>query len=213
MDNRTELPEEIPLFPLAGVLLLPHGILPLHIFEPRYVAMVQDALSTASRLIGMIQPEPNSESLFVTGCAGRIISFEETVDGRYMIALRGISRFTIIRETTDRTRTPYRTAKVNWQPFTADTQPLPHAVEAKEHMLCLLKKFFVLNDMRCDWEMLKQTDDEKLLSILAMICPFSPLEKQALLEAETVQARTILFTELLTMAVCAADSKAPGKLH
>jgi len=173
------LPEVVPIFPLTGVLLLPRGKLPLNIFEPRYLAMTRDALSAPDRLIGMIQPtEPESTAdapaVYPVGCVGRITAFEETDDGRYLITLRGLCRFRILREVDG--RGGYRRVEADYAPYTGDM------AEPKEPL----------------------PDRGRLL---AMLCPFAPQEKQALLEAPDLAARSRLMTALFELAVMNKDEE------
>ena len=187
-----DLPETIPLFPLPGALLLPRARLPLHIFEPRYLAMLEDCLKTPDRLIGMVQPletgDPGQSRLHDIGCAGRLTQFSETEDGRYMITLSGLSRFRIRREVTG--FSPYVRADVGWSDFDRDlgeeeTDPsFDRAV-----FLHLLSRYFETAGLQTDWGSLEEADDEMLINSLSMLCPFSLEEKQALLEAPRLPDR------------------------
>jgi len=187
------LPGMLPLFPLPGALLLPRGQLPLNIFEPRYMAMVDAALA-GPRLIGMIQPEPsndkraNSPSLFPVGCAGRITQIAETGDGRYMLQLTGISRFRIIEELA--VLTPYRQAQVDFMPFAADLEPR-HGEEMVDRaaLIIALKAFSEANHMKIDWESIDAAPSEALVNALSMMSPYGVREKQALLEAQSLKER------------------------
>ncbi len=204
-----DLPDEIPIFPLGGALLLPRGILPLNIFEPRYLAMVDHALST-HRLIGMIQPrEIGSAELYDTGCAGRIVSFEETDDGRYLINLKGVSRFNIKKETDG--KEGFRNIQANWAVFENDLLPTDCLDIDREQLTNLLQTYFEQQGLSCDWEAVKEAPDDRLMTCLAMVCPFEPQEKQALLEARGCTARAELFITMLDMAVksceCGAEMK------
>ncbi|MFV1874587.1 LON peptidase substrate-binding domain-containing protein [Nioella sp.] len=186
MMSPADLPETIPLFPLPGALLLPRARLPLHIFEPRYLAMLEDCLKTPHRLIGMVQPleggKPGQSRLHEIGCAGRVTQFSETEDGRYMITLSGMSRFRIKREVTG--FSPYVKADVHWSDFTRD---LGRGEEDpkfdREQFLKLLSRYFEAAALQTDWGSLEEADDELLINSLSMLCPFSVEEKQALLEA------------------------------
>jgi Lon protease-like protein len=192
MSKTAELPDVIPLFPLPGALLLPRTRLPLHIFEPRYLAMVEECLKTPSRLIGMVQPRllptGGGNRLSAIGCAGRIISFSETDDGRYMITLMGQSRFRIQDELQG--FTPYRRAQVDWSPFGRDlgsdeTDPgLDRA-----GFLDLLQRYFTAHNLGGDWSGIKEANAELLINSLSMLLPFSSEDKQALLEAPSLQTR------------------------
>ncbi len=204
-------PEVLPVFPLDGVLLLPGGDLPLNIFEPHYLNMVDDVLRTGHRMIGMIQPrrsggqEPNGQDalsppLYDIGCAGRITSFTETPDGRYRISLRGLSRFRIAQE-----KNPadggYRRVSPAWQDFSCDAASQTCLQLDRTYLLPLLETYFELTALSCSWEAIHQAEDAWLITCLSMICPLDPCEKQALLEAETCQARADLFLTILEMSV------------
>lgn len=198
-----ELPETLSLFPLSGALLLPRGSLPLNIFEPRYLAMVDDALS-GHRLIGMIQPEIGDDdgdkpSVYNTGCAGRITSFNETEDGRYLISLTGICRFTIRHEYS--VDTPFRQADVDFAPFERDLTPLQSedALD-RAHLLSALRVYLQAQQLNADWESIEHAPAETLINSLCMICPFDPSEKQALLEAHSVADRAQTLIALIEMA-------------
>lgn len=191
------LPQEMPVFPLTGVLLLPHGQLPLNIFEPRYLSMVDDALAS-DRIIGMIQPK-SGNTLYETGCAGRIINFSEADGGRYLITLSGVCRFKVHGETTK--DTAYRTVKPDWTAFAGDMIKRDETVPVDRIRLNrLLQNYFRKQEMSCDWDKVDIAPDADLLTALAMICPLGPSEKQALLEAADVKARTDLFMSLIEMA-------------
>ncbi len=202
-----DLPETIPLFPLPGVLLLPRARLPLHVFEPRYLAMLEDALKTPGRLIGMIQPRPAGKAgrrLAAIGCAGRVTGFSETEDGRYMITLTGVSRFRLLREVAG--FAPYLRGEVGWDDFARDRGPSeqdPGLVRAD--FIALLARFFAARDLAADWDSLKEAEDEMLVNSLAMLCPFEPEDRQALLEAPTLQARRETLMTLMDFALRAGD--------
>jgi len=198
-----ELPAELPIFPLNGVLLLPRGRLPLNIFEPRYLAMTRDALAPP-RLIGMVQPtDPAGESdadatppLYGIGCAGRIIAFSESDDGRFVLTLAGVARFRIARELPR--RGGYRAVVPDWQDFRADLAPDEHAID-RAGILAALRPYFDGRGLKADWEQVEKTADERLVAMLAMVCPFEPPEKQALLEAPTLADRARVLRGLLEM--------------
>ncbi len=207
-----DLPATIPVFPLPGVLLLPRGRLPLNVFEPRYLAMIDDALASSDRLIGMIQPtEPESEgrrpSLYDVGCTGRIVSMSETEDGRYLITLQGICRFAIAKEIeTDR---GYRRIVPDFQRWAGDLQRDTSSIADRPRLIGALKTYFRLNHIEADWDGIEQTPDDKLLTTLAMVCPFEPTEKQALLECATGAERAATMTALLEMgAMSHCDDRA-----
>ncbi|HTZ79452.1 MAG TPA: LON peptidase substrate-binding domain-containing protein [Stellaceae bacterium] len=196
-----ELPREIPIFPLTGVLLLPRGQLPLNIFEPRYLAMVSDALAPP-RLIGMIQPQEGrgdagEPPTYPLGCAGRITSFSETDDGRYLITLTGLARFTVGEELP--LRRGYRMVRPDWSRFRDDlTAPIAAELDRKR-MVAALKPYFQRRGIGADWNAIGEMADEPLVTMLAMGCPFAASEKQALLEVRTLAERATLLTALFEM--------------
>jgi uncharacterized protein len=196
MLSPADLPETIPIFPLPGALLLPRARLPLHIFEPRYLAMLDDCMKTRERLIGMIQPRSVPEGmaggdgarLHAIGCAGRLTAFSETEDGRYMITLTGVSRFRVAAEVEG--FAPYRRAHVAWSGFERDTGPAESDPGFdKTRFLELLGRYFRAVELSTDWGSLKEAEEELLINSLSMLCPFPPEEKQALLEAPSLATR------------------------
>lgn len=203
-----DLGTDLPVFPLPGVLLLPRGLLPLNIFEPRYLAMVEDALA-ADRLIGMIQPRPGPESdagpgLYAVGCAGRITSFDETDDGRYLITLTGLCRFRVAQEQDG--RRGYRRVRPDWTGFAADmADPGATAID-RAGLDQALNDYFRVSGLSADWKAIGETPDERLVTSLAMICPFEPQEKQALLEAKDLCERTELMLSIIRMAIHGGDA-------
>lgn len=197
-----DLPKTIPVFPLPGVLLLPRGRLPLNIFEPRYLAMTEDALGAGDRLIGMIQPtEPEQPgrppALYSIGCAGRISSFSETEDGRYLITLTGACRFTVAEEVA--TMRGYRRVVPDFSRWERDLAAEESGSIARERLLAALKGYFARNGMAADWSTIESSPDERLVTTLAMFCPFEPQEKQMLLECETLTDRAATLIALLEM--------------
>jgi len=197
----SDLPAVIPVFPLTEVLLLPGGTLPLNIFEPRYLAMVEAAMAD-SRMIGMIQPlstgiPADDPPLYDTGCAGRISRFEETPDGRYLISLKGVCRFRVAEELAP--RDGYRRAQADWSPFQGDLEREAGDCLDRSRLFPALRNYFKLHGIEAEWETLGETSDERLVTCLAMICPFSGSEKQALLEAPDLGARAEILTTLVEM--------------
>ena len=196
-------PNNIPIFPLPGALLLPGSRLPLNIFEPRYLEMVEDSLKTELRLIGMIQPQKNGKiegdpSLHSIGCAGRISSFSETDDGRYLITLAGVSRFKL--QEIENKGTSYIKGKVNWSKFENDlVPPKPIADFNRKEFLSTLRKYFESAQISSDWEILENAEEDVLINSLSMLCPFDPDEKQVLLEAETLFHRKNILLTLLNL--------------
>ncbi len=193
MRTSSDLPIAIPVFPLPGALLLPRAKLPLHIFEPRYLAMIEDVMKTPERLLGMIQPN-GGRGLHRIGCAGRLTAFSETEDGRYMITLTGISRFRLIDEVEG--FTPYRKFNVSWDGFERDLGPVERDTEMdRDVLLSLLERFFEDKGLSTDWDGIRDAEDELLINSLSMLCPFEPEDRQALLEApELAQRRETLIT-------------------
>ncbi len=190
-----DLPGELPVFPLAGVLLLPRGQLPLNIFEPRYLSMIDDAIAS-HRLVGMVQTREDG-SLYKIGCAGRITSFNETHDGRNEIVLTGVCRFKIDDELGQ--KDGYRRVKADWSEFKRDTEPMGCLDMDRGRLKKLLKNYFEQQGLTCSWDAVDNAADEKLITSLAMICPFEAKEKQALLEAPCCKERARLFMTLLEM--------------
>ncbi len=209
-----QLPAEFPVFPLPGALLLPRGKLPLNIFEPRYKAMVEDALGLG-RMFAMIQPDPsqgetpNGPGLFQIGCLGRLSSFSETDDGRFLITLTGVARFRIIRETT--MHRGYRRVAGDFGPFLGDLDLSPNALGIeRDTLLAALKSYFTQRGVDANWDAIRRMDDDTLVVTLAMACPFEPAEKQALLEATTATDRAAILLALLQMGAASPDPP-PGR--
>jgi Lon protease-like protein len=204
-----DLPTKIPIFPLTGVLLLPHGKLPLNIFEPRYLNMITAALA-GHRMIGMIQPtgpnEGDQPDIYKTGCAGRITSFNESEDGRYLVTLSGLIRFDLAEELP--LRDGYRAAVPDWSPYCDDLAEETGAGVDRDRMLRALKGYFTVNDVDANWDAIKDTTTDRLVNALAMMCPFQPSEKQALLEAPSLGDRANVMVALLEMALAANDDSA-----
>ncbi|MCC7305628.1 MAG: LON peptidase substrate-binding domain-containing protein [Alphaproteobacteria bacterium] len=204
-----DLPETLPVFPLPGVLLLPAGHLPLNIFEPRYLKMVQDVLG-GNRLIGMIQPKhPDKPEIYDTGCAGKITEFTETSDGRYLITLTGICRFHVVQEL--KTVLPYRQVKAGWQPFRSDLDTVGCLNLDRKKLHTLLQSYFKTEGLDCEWERIEKATDGRLITCLSMVCPFDAKEKQALLEAPDCKSRADMFMTMLEMAVLAGKTAEPCK--
>ena len=195
-----ELPAEFPVFPLAGALLLPHGKLPLNIFEPRYKAMVEDALA-GQRLIGMIQPDasapesPTGPGLYAIGCLGRLASFSETDDGRYLIALSGIMRFRVRSEVG--MRRGYRRVSADFSSYLGDPEDPPGVLPQRGAMLQALRHYFTAHGFDANWDAIEGMADNDLVVTLSMVCPFDPVERQALLEAADSPARAETLVTLL----------------
>lgn len=205
-----QLPDMIPIFPLEGVLLLPRGELPLNIFEPRYLSMVRSALTTHG-IIGMIQPQAE-DTLFHIGCAGRIVRYEETMDGRYLISLRGLCRFRILKE-LDIAPEGFRRVKPIWASFEKDMERMGCLDIDRNNLTHLLHDYFDMQGLSLQWELLEQVGDDGLMTTLAMVCPFSTAEKQALLEAPCCKSRAGLFMQILEMALRQSHSGSPLSPH
>ena len=216
-----DLPRIIPIFPLKSAVILPGGMLNLTIFEPRYLEMLLDALATRPRLIGMVQPrlspeqnpspESNDDSgddsdsppgnvpVYSIGCAGRVSSFIETDDGRYIIALTGIARFRIVSELVN--TLAYRQIIADWTDFATDFAPEPDHLWNRAEFFVKLKDYFKIEGIDANWKAIEQSTDWRLLTSLAMNCPFSDSEKQAIIEAKSWQKRAELFDVLISMKV------------
>jgi len=198
-----QLPPVIPIFPLTGALLLPQTRLPLNIFEPRYLAMV-DAAMSGSRLIGIIQPRIQGEDmapkpeLAKVGCVGRIIEYAETDDGRYLITLLGIARFHIASEPEG--KTAYREIEADYSDFAGDFTPEQAPAVARTRLIAALKPYLADREMKTDWDAIEEAPVDSLVDALAMMCPFDPAEKQALLEAPSIIERAETLIALLEMA-------------
>ncbi len=204
--TETALPEILPIFPLSGVLLLPRGRLPLNIFEPRYLAMTREALA-GERLIGMVQPNDQaggqagggiSPPVYPVGCAGRVMQFRETDDGRFLITLTGVSRFRIVEELP--LVSGYRRVVPDWGPFARDRDASGEPEFDRARLIRGLKNFFATRQLSADWGAIDKAPGEHLVTSIAMMCPFAPSEKQALLEAANLDERARLLMALVEMA-------------
>ena len=210
---RAGLPTRFPIFPLPGALLLPGGNLPLNIFEPRYLQMTRDAMRT-DRVIGMIQPNgqqggggrADRPEVYRTGCAGRITSFHETDDGRYLISLTGVCRFDVAEELG--ATTPYRQVLASFERWLDDLQPRPPSPELRPALLDAVGHYFEANQITADWDQINAAPLPGLVTSLAMICPFEVAEKQALLEARDPDARARVLIALLEMSALTGGGKA-----
>ena len=209
------VPDVIPVFPLPGALLLPRGQMPLNIFEPRYLAMIDDALRSGDRLIGMIQPDPahpgadpDKPHLFQVGCVGRMTQFAESGDGRYLIQLTGVARFRIAEELS--VTTPYRQCKVTYQPFVDDFTPRMGEDEVdRKALLRALTSFLKANNLKADWEGIENAPNEALVNALAMMSPYDAAEKQAMLEAPDLKTRAEILVAVTEIEL--AKSKTSGE--
>ena len=212
-DTKFEnLPAELPLFPLNGVLLLPRGRLPLNIFEPRYLNMVEHALGH-QRLVGIAQPTvdgqpglgaPDGTALYRIGCAGRITNFQETTGGQIQLTLRGICRFNIVDELP--LMNSFRRARADFAPYKNDFSSEDGTVIDRQRLLSDLRAYFEMENIEADWDTIKQTPDDRLVTTLAMVCPFEPHEKQALLESADLIHRCKLIIGLIESALRRDDN-------
>ncbi len=212
------LPPILPIFPLDGVLLLPHGHLPLHVFEPRYRAMVEAALG-GGRMIGMVQPRsvaahpvPDDALIFDVGCAGRIVTFSETDDGRFLITLKGVCRFRIVEELPP-AEGGFRRIRPDFSPYFHDMEPVEEPDLNRSRLLAAAKTYLHAKEISCDWSAVEAASVPAIVTSLAMICPFEPGEKQALLECGTLSERGSLLVSLLEMALIDTEGGTPGVLH
>lgn len=203
-ETIADLPPVVPVFPLSGALLLPRTQLPLNIFEPRYIDMINAALS-GNRLIGMVQPvssrgdqDPDTPDLAQVGCIGRLTGFQETGDGRYLITLQGVTRFKIGAEL--RALTQYRQVEADFAPFADDLQCGRGEDDVDRNgLLKTLRAYLDANSLEADWQSVSEAETEVLVNALCMMCPYGPQEKQALLEARDLKTRAetlIAITEM-----------------
>ncbi len=199
----TDLPKSIPLFPLSGALLLPRSDLPLNVFEPRYVLMIEEAM-TAGRIIGIIQPEQGQlnekPKLERIGCAGRITSYSEADDGRLHVTITGICRFVVKREL--RVNTSYRQAQVDFKPFAADLVIGTGAPSVnREQLLEAFRQYLEANNMTTNWDEVNSVGTEALVNTLSLLAPYPPRDKQALLEAPDLKSRADVLVALTELAL------------
>ena len=204
MIQAADLPDTVAVFPLPGALLLPRAKLPLHIFEPRYLQMLEDALKTRERVIGMMQPKAarseDGSGLYAVGCAGRVTQFSETEDGRYFITLCGLSRYHLKTEVEG--FTPYRRCVVDWSGFETDLgrTETDDGFE-RSTLMALLGRYMEARSLSTDWGALEEAGDELLVNSLSMLLDFEPEDKQALLEAPSLTARRKTLVTLLEFAL------------
>ena len=213
-----ELPAELPVFPLTNALLLPGGRLPLNIFEPRYLAMIRAALQTPQRLIGMVQPidanadrdlsPGNVPELHQVGCAGRIVSFEETPDGRYQVILSGLIRFRIVEELPP-ARDGYRRIVPDFNAFAHDMAEHEFQLADRPRFLAVLQEYLKTRQARLDWKGIEEVADDELVVAMAQMSPLEPEEKQSLLECEDLDA----VVEMMTAMFEVHGAQAAGGEH
>lgn len=206
-----DLPQTIALFPLTSAILMPRGVLALNVFEPRYLNMVDDALG-GERLIGMIQPAIGEDGEAVpqlcdVGTVGRITSFNETEDGRYLITLTGVCRFDLEQELDG--GTPYRQALVNYEPFADDFVAAPGRSIDRDDLIASLKTYAALHGFQVDWDSVQGAPTETIINVAAQVCPFDSAAKQALLETITLEERANALIALLEWDAAAGDEQRP----
>ncbi len=192
-----DLPQVIPVFPLDAAVLLPRGRLPLNIFEPRYLNMIDDAMA-GDRIIGMVQTiggDAAHPALARVGCAGKVTSFAETQDGRYLITLSGVCRFVLGKELS--AATPYRQVRADYETYAADLAPPEDLDFEREPLLDALRSYLHRRGMDIEWEAAREAPADALVTSLCMALPFEPAEKQALVEATTLAERMEALTALL----------------
>jgi Lon protease-like protein len=213
-----DLPEIIALFPLPGALLLPRGQMPLNIFEPRYLALVDDCLRDGHRLIGMIQPDTtqagpeNKPPLFKIGCVGRITQLTESGDGRYLLELTGVARFRIEQELP--VKTDYRQCRVTYAPFAGDFIARKGESDVdREAVLGALRSFMKANKLQADWEGIDQAPNEALVNALSMMSPYGAPEKQALLEAPDLKTRAELLVAITEIELAKKNTEGEPQLQ
>jgi len=213
-----DLPGVIPVFPLPGALLLPRGQMPLNIFEPRYLAMVDDALRDGHRLIGMIQPDARQSGpddkppLYKVGCVGRITQLAETGDGRYLLELTGVARFRVEEEMN--VATAYRQCRVTFAPFADDFVARKGENEVdRKALLVALRDFLKANDMKADWEGIDKAPNEALVNALSMMSPYGAPEKQALLEAPDLKTRAEMLVAITEIELAKKNTENEPQLQ
>ncbi len=199
LKQEINLPNTIPIFPLKGVVMFPDTYLPLNIFEPRYLKMIDNAISNEHRLIGMIQPKNSNESddkslFYRVGCAGKIIKFEETDDNRYLITLRGLSRFNLVSEKTNDKN--FKEANINWENFSKDLNIIEKSSDFST-LKITLKKYFKAKKIRANMDAIDTFNDYNFVDQITMICPFEDNEKQLLLETTSISKREKLLQTVL----------------
>jgi Lon protease-like protein len=213
-----DLPQSIPVFPLSGALLLPRGQMPLNIFEPRYIAMIDDAMKSGHRLIGMIQPDAvhsgseDNPNLFSVGCVGRVTDLSESGDGRYLLQLTGVCRFRVADEPA--VTTAYRQCRVDYAPFADDLVARKGEDDVDRNALLeSLSAFLKANNLKADWDGIEQAPNEALVNALAMMSPYGASEKQALLEAPDLKARAEMLIALTQIELAKTTSSSDTPLQ
>jgi Lon protease-like protein len=216
MNNiKKDIPNEISIFPLANAVFFPNTVLPLNIFEPRYKKMIEDALAS-NKIIGMIQTRENNNpkkpEVFSVGCLGKIENHAKTVDGRYLINLKGLIRFRILDETE--TNLPYRKFRVSYDEFLEDLEKIKF--NDKINVLQLIdkaRKLFKIHQLSTDWKIVEKIEPDQLINSLSMICPFSVSEKQGLLEAKTLIERNLLINQIINFYIIGNNPGSERQIH
>ena len=199
--KKEDLPNILPVFPLSNFIIFPRTTVPLNIFEPRYIQMVKDTLATNHRLIVMTLPLPeksNGSEIYKLACAGKLISFEETLDGRFLISLSGIMRCRLLDSLEE--KGGYRRMKVDFTDYLDDMRPNDIKIE-RNGFFKTLRSYFDMKGLSADWKAIEKCEDEKLITTLAMLCPFSDAEKQTLMEANSLNERAKLMKVILEMSI------------
>ena len=215
INSTEDLPKRIAIFPLTGAVLFPGTQLPLNIFEPRYVKMIDDALASSDRLITMVQPSNSKDNdlkiLKDVGCVGKITTFNEIEDNRYLITLTGIIRCEV-KEELD-TTTPYRQIVPDFTKFNTDL--LDQNVDGidRNKLLGLIKKYLEHRNMLTDWDIIKQTSTEQLINYSGVLVPFTPEEKQLLLESITISERCRALEALYQSYIFDLTGESSTKIH
>ena len=210
-----EIPKKIPIFPLTGAVLFPDTQLPLNIFEPRYIQMVDSALASPNRLIGMIQPSSSETkglgNLKKVGCIGRISSFNEAEDSRYLITLTGVCRFEIEEELD--TTTPYRQVIAKYENFETDLENMSLENIDRNKLLALVKKYLEHRKILADWEIIQQTPTKQIINYSGVLVPFSSEEKQLLLESKDLITRCSALEALFQSYILDLSGEKSDRLH
>ena len=215
MTLEKNLPKEIAIFPLSNAIFFPNTVLPLNIFEPRYKKMTEDALSN-NKLIGIVQTKNYNNSVkpevYKIGCLGKIDTHSKTVDGRYLINLKGLTRFKILDELE--TGLPYRKFKVSYEDYLEDLEKIKFS--DKINVIDLIdktRKFFKIHQLSTDWKVVEKVDPNQLINSLSMICPFSVSEKQTLLEAKSLIERNNLINQIINFYILANNTQQDRNIH
>ena len=215
--NLKDIPKEIPIFPLSNAIFFPNTVLPLNIFEPRYKQMTEDALKN-SKLIGMAQPnlqtiDPIKPRIFEVGCLGKVENYSETKDGRYLINLKGVTRFKVIKEINNDKL--YRTFEVSYEDFSNDVEEEENTIDQKNllELIDKTKKFFKMFQLSTDWQVVEKVKPDQLINSLAMICPFTTGEKQRLLETTTLEERNNILNQIINFYILSNQSNSQKNIH